>query len=206
MSYTNPYGRDDIHSLRAVAILQALNVHITGGLQKFRDDGGLIVLLPGHEMTLAIYHPVFPKDIRKKLEDIQSSLHVKFRFFDTLNFEGMSDIEIEDVQKELIERLNGAGFDDDMDMGITFSHVALNFYVTSRAKKSNIDKLKAVLKNLPGIIRASIFYNGRLEWIEQEPVKPLKKETVPGRESIISDEDMMDLKIALETDPWKLFT
>ena len=197
---SNQYGPQDIHFLSVASIMLAIQGRFDGGLDQFKEDGGLISIVPGAPMTMFIYHPTFPEALRKELEAAEGQLGVSFRFVNTLNFEGMELDEIKENMYTLGQQMLQHG-DATINMNAV---VAILQLWDLRPKKELVEAAKALLKNLPGLVRGCICYSNKTEWVENDVPGHIKLEE-PTREMAIKDEDITNLKIALETDPWKLF-
>jgi len=198
----NKYGPLDIDFLRLTAVTLAIQSRYEGGVEKFKEEGGNLAAVPGNVMTVVVYHPNFPEDLKNEFINHQEELSVEFRFTDVLNFKDMDLEKVQDIlNNHFMDTLPKIG----LNCAIYYNEIVVSLMVlNARPSDNKIEQLRTLLKTLPGLRLGSISYRGRVEWIEAKGPGHIKLE-VAAREKVIGDDDLMDLKIALETDPWKLF-
>jgi hypothetical protein len=151
---------------------------------------------------VVVYHPNFPEDLKNEFINHQDELSVKFRFTDVLNFKDMDLEKVSDIlNNHFVDTLPKIG----LDCAIYYNDLVVSLIVlNARPSDKKIEQLRTLLKTLPGLRLGSISYRGHTEWIEAKGPGRIKLEAA-AREKVIGDDDLIDLRIALETDPWKLF-
>lgn len=172
---------------------------------QFREDGGLFSIVPGTPMTMVIYHPDFPKALRKELEE-RIDGRATFIFVDTLNFEGEISQDVYDDFKSLLPALLEVG----PEFTVSLSPVVTLLQVmSSKASAKQLNTFESLFKSLPGLARGCICFLDQRIWIDQAPPKRPLPETATDLQRPITEEDITDLKITLQggkdEDIWKMF-
>lgn len=188
--------------LNIMSIIEIVAAEYEGGLEKFREEGGQFVLVPALIPILMIGHPGLSESLRKRLDNLKEK-KVSIKYVRTLNFEGMERAEVEDILKRLFD---DGSFNIGCDINIAVNKLAVIFgVVQSHPAQESINSLKSLLKRIPGLVRGCVIHDGIVDWVELEkPVQSISVEA-PIREKVICDDDILNLKIALETNPWALF-
>lgn len=198
-------GSYDINFVKMTLVLGLIQTFHKGGLKSFSEEEGKITALPGMKETVMVYHPNIPESLRQKLTEAEKTIHVKFMFIDDLNWEGMT---AEEAARTVQDRLYPVLSDYNVDVYVDMSPLNINLMLS----KNNPDLVAAIRRTLPkikGFIRGSIIYDGKLEWVHKIPGETFNEacfdKPAVGESHVITKDDLTDLHIQLETDPWKLF-
>ena len=177
-----------------------------GGLIKFSRDGGMFEVLPTENRDIIVIHPDLPDDLKKALTEFGHRIHSPVKFDSHLNFEGCDPDEIH-------EGFVGLVMEDLMSMGlanqclVSPSPVILTLAIQEDLSKDQMFKIReAVTKRIPGLVRGLIVApNSSLLFVAKESdTEALPKQVVmlndrPQRDRPIGQDDVVNLKIALES-------
>jgi len=195
-------------------VMMAINALYPGGARRFAEEGGAVRATSGMPIKVFVYHPNLSEDVRKKLEGVNEQLaHIELIFVDTLNFVGMDPMAVADRVKELAEEFRDT---NTSSVAFTLNIDALLFEVRVLTPTDEVT-VKAILNTfskLEGIVRGRVVQGPadaeQVTWFGSEGGASIQEAEIklddrPARETVIQQDDITDLKIALEDDPWKLF-
>jgi len=191
-----------------VLVQTVVQVRYPGGLEKWEEDGGVFGLAPGTPVELVVRHPSIPIDIKNMITQICEQARILPRFVTTLNFEGYDP---EEFREQFLNH-------DNMEMVLSelglngavkcFMYTLFNVFqiVGAVSTKENaealVEKLRVVI---PGCLRSYVMYGDdkvlRAEYSpDSEPFLKLQAVLeLPTRTTVISEDDILNLRIALET-------
>lgn len=186
-------------------VLTVMEVHFPGGLSKFEETGGSVFIVPDEEII--IYHPDFDSKAKLKVLNGLKGTGYKISFVKDGNFDGAELEEIKDFQGYLIAKL--------MSLGIEQSSVLVSkasIYISVPTHKSTqvtIKRLRDFLTTIKGVVRGHIECSDKIVRFgnPQNATHIKRKETNriqpehnrPERETRIDDDDILNLRIALES-------
>lgn len=189
-------------------LMTILQARYPGGHEKFAEDGGEIGVAPTNPPELLVYHPDLPIDVKNILAQFASQAGLVPHFVSTLNFEGHDPEEFREqfLNDKVIEKiLSDLGLDGAVKVFFSklINVIAIVGVVSTKSNAEVlVEKLRATI---PGCLRTYILYGDdqvlKAEYSpKDEPF--LKLQAVleaHSRQTVINDDDMLNLKIALET-------
>lgn len=218
--FSESMGANDINFLKIAFVLHLIQAFFEGGLRKFSEDGGQVIALPDVKETILMYHPVpIAESLQKKLWEQAEKMRVEFKFVTDLNWEDMTEeesvIELQNTVFPVIE-----AHKEKVILHVTRMVVSVEFM--KKPSKKILQNVTEALLKTRGFIRGYIISPEHRMWVEkeassEEPSVPAETSTQAqddtaylgdikaGRTHVINYEDIIDLKIQLESDPWKLF-
>jgi hypothetical protein len=180
-----------------------------GGARKFAEDFHIFIT-PEDEWIIALKDVELPPEFRQELGEFEEATGVKVIIAGHSNFEHMADEELEDLfSGDFAEQLQQ--FNGQFHLGVSRALVDLQvkgISAGSTEAKGVMDLFKSIegVTNLRFQFEGDVILSVPLEGEEPEEVstvEPKKLETClqgrPDRETIINEDDQMNLKIALET-------
>lgn len=196
-----------------IIITTILQVKLPGGIEAFKEAGGIIALTPERTPTLMIYHPNLPSEVKDAItEAFKKMSNITVRFVATKNYEHRENLD--DVYQELGLLLSDHMMDQlfikSARTQVTPLYLAILMEgenTTDATARELADRIHAAI---PDIIRIYVVYHDGCvcrEYVEgQEPMtsaRLLSKSVLtaehPKRDTVIRDDDILNVKIALET-------
>jgi hypothetical protein len=183
-----------------------IQARFPGGLAQFTEDGGLIGVAPGAREELLVYHPDLSAALREAIAQVADKAKLLPRFVTTLNFQGQ---DIDDVQVRFIREhpaiVKDLGVEGDVVFGLSplFNDVTI---INENLPACTGDAIvKRMRDALPGCVRTYVRYGGgkvarhdyALEWEPRGAAKVVPEAS--ARTTVIGDDDLLNLRIALET-------
>jgi hypothetical protein len=185
-------------------LLTIIQSFYKGGLQQFEADGGVTGMAPGDPPEILVYHPDLPVSVRNVLKELADKAQLCVRFLTTLNYQGVEPETVQELFQNNIDRIGDElGLEGAMiKMGPLCNTIVLGNDTTLKTAEALVEKLREIL---PGCIRTYVMYGNdqvlRAEYrLDEEPVRAvLVKQETHTRQTVIGDDDLLNLKIALET-------
>lgn len=184
-------------------IASVIQARHPGGLQGFRDAGGIVNILKGEPFQVWLYYPnmkEFPIDVKNILQGICDRAQMSLRFTE-MKME-ISEEDYMDTANKLIEVFSQHNINA-VAMRITDLCVTVTPMIT--VSLSEFEKAVAVInEKVPEVTRIVLMRgNGKLSIYETQPRTPPEQtvylEDLPARQTAISEDDILNLKIALGT-------
>lgn len=174
-----------------------------GGLSAFEEEGGSIFHIPDEEIL--IYHPNIKN--RVKILSALKGLEIPVSFVSSGNFDDFHMDQIKDFQEYLIMKL--------MDLKLSAATVLVSrasIFISIPHYKSTqvaVKRLKDFLTTFEGVVRGHIkcrdrivrFGNPKSKSSTRKPSRSRIQPDYgrPDREQTITEDDVLNLKIALES-------
>ena len=182
---------------KAVTITTYIDLKYPGGMNKFLEDRGGICYLPEPTDLIYFIHPNLPEDIKKGLVGMFGNGII---FGTTWNFEGANQEDYSSIQDGIDAALNQA----DMGQVATLANPCVVAITCPSIRKDDprIAKLIEKISTMPLMQRGCIICkNGYIpfEGTVPEFPKALTTVSIPKRETVINDDDILNLRIALES-------
>ena len=190
-----------------------LQVKFPGGIQAFHDAGGMIGITPESTPTLLFYHPDLSSEVKDDISDaLKKVMRVTVRFVSTKNYEHREDMD--GVQQELGMILSDHMLDQlfikSARAQVTPLYVAILMEGENTTESTATELSNRIHAAIPDIIRIYVVYHDGCvcrEYEEgQEPTtssQVLHKAVLtmehPKRDTVIRDDDILNVRIALET-------
>ena len=190
----------------AAFMMVVVQNYYPGGLRQFEADGGQYGLAPGNPCEMVVYHPNPSVEFKNVITHAAEVLKVRPRFVTTLNFQGREPDEIMEILQthgtEIIQELHLEN-----SIQVVIGRL-LNILILTdpRSTIATAEELVAKLREiLPACIRTYVAYGDKRTALFEYPLteEPASKVQVvlevPARQTVIGDDDLLNLKIALET-------
>jgi hypothetical protein len=183
-----------------MSLLQAI---YEGGLDKFHEDGGELSIVPAKTPEVLVYHPNLPIIVKNKLLAISGKLSIKTVFVTTKNTTpDMETFDIDEANKKfeaLRKRLNIPEImvhQDDLQVCI-----GVRGEISSKQSEDLANGLNELMPCMIRIYVTSENACTRYEYAIKEPVitKSMVMLEATQRTTVISNDDLLNLSIALET-------
>ena len=186
-----------------LAVIQAL---LPGGLDAFREMEGQITMVPaGENSEILLYSKEeMPVEVRNALEALFKKLSLSFRFVTSLNFGDMSELDVIKAFDE-VTRLKADQIKLKEFLLAPNKLAILLVIADDNISHKEIDDFLGVFRSsIPGIRRVYVVHDGnkllRREYSSEEIDRALAVIAPSStRTTVIKDEDILDLRIALET-------
>jgi len=176
-----------------------------GGMSAFEEEGGSVFYIPDEEIL--IYHPSLDPKAKAKILNSLKGLNITISFVSAGNFEDFHMDQIKDFQEYLIMKL--------MDLKLSAATVLVSrasIFIGIPHYKSTqmaVKRLKDFLTTFEGVVRGHIKCRDRIvRFGKPGPKTRVRKHAQskiqpeygrPDREHTITEDDVLNLKIALES-------
>jgi hypothetical protein len=174
-----------------------------GGMQKFVEEGGMVGVAQVDQVELVVYHKELPVELSNMLKTFADSRGCTYRALTTLNYTGHEPEEIMELLYTNLEKIVGDLNPNEVRLlpHPLFNDIALlNDDSTRQQAEQIVERMRAVL---PNCIRTYVRYGlgkaicSEYPLIEAAPVQAVLE--AHNRQTVINDDDMLNLRIALET-------
>jgi len=193
---------DFMLSLMFTALIQA---KYEGGMRKFEEEGGRFGIAPGTPPELLVYHPSLALEMKNLITQAFERGGLVVRHLTTLNFQGYEKESIKQLCEEnapkIFEEMGLSGAD--VQISELYAGFALDKNTTIQQAQELVDKVREVI---PGLLRTYVVYGEgkvlRAEYPPEDAPKSkveLAPQEKPARRTAIGDDDILNLRIALET-------
>ncbi|TRZ52439.1 MAG: hypothetical protein D4S01_02990 [Dehalococcoidia bacterium] len=176
------------------------------GLAGFHETGGDMLLIPAGAGEVVLYNPENNEDAKQKILTRIQQLGFNARFVDSIGPSPTSEEEVQEIADRLLgtlsDTMQGLDPEGSEPLSISINRIAATITVLSNDPKKIAKKLAKALSDLDEIPRVCIIKGESVEWLEGEYTFLPQVKIVadrPQREKIISQDDILNLKIALET-------
>lgn len=190
--------------LKIMTLQMFITAKYPGGFEKFIKDKGCLCYIPPPADLIYVVHPNLPKDIK-------TALTRKYKkgviFGDKWNFEGATEQDYQNISESVSEVLNM------LDLGIvgSVSNPCVFCISLPQLKKDDprVNILVERFATMPGVVRGCVLVSdGHLLFDGVVPPPSTTKDIPkvisiggdrPKRETVINQDDINNLIIALET-------
>jgi hypothetical protein len=181
-------------------VLTIIAVKLKGGLEKFKDDGGCVTFTPETPTSLLVYHPNLPQDIKDDITKVIVNFPIKF--VSTPNFAGR---DADEAREALAEFLRSGVLTElrilDASISVSQALVAIRLESGILLESTASELVKRLHERLPDVVRICVVYpQGYIykEFGEETPERKTVLVPQSQRTTVISDDDVLNVKIALE--------
>jgi len=173
-----------------------------GGLDQFHEDGGQLSIVPAKTPELIIYHPDMPVIVKNKILAISNKMGLTPVFVTTKNITpDMETFDIDEANKKFDALRKRLGIPDVM---VHTDELQVCIGVRGDITKKQSEELANGLNEfMPNIIRIYVTSEktcSRYEYAVKEPAitKSMVMLEATQRKTVINDDDLLNLRIALE--------
>ena len=179
-------------------LMNLIQVHYPGGYAQFTEDGGLVGIANGTPNELIVRHPDIPIDIKNRFDQAAQALGLQPRFVTLLNFDDRNLEEIVELFSKNLDYILRGTSKETVLFGLNYLYVdivILDKKVSMKQAEGIVNRMKEVI---PDCLRFYVIYNGnKFLHMEFSPGETRAMIEAPERQTVISDDDMLNLKIAL---------
>lgn len=197
----------------AHAFLTAVQAHYPGGLRAFNHDDGEVQVAPlsTHKYRICVFHPLLPSSFEEKLGPIAAGLRTIapciVNVYDTPAYVGEDPGE---MMYALGAALRGLEAPEGVTVAVavpTRAVVAVSLPGTKH-RDPFVKAVERCIHALPEVRRVAVVTPDGGLFVEKGPLwrRQARAEAHTSDPGPISHDDILNLRIALETDPWELFS
>jgi hypothetical protein len=179
-------------------LMSVIQAKYAGGLDKFREEGGMVGLAPGSTKEVVVHHPGLPEALKKDIREFLGKWKLTARFAAHTNGKSISEEELRQEYGPVIEEVLSM-------LGVMASLISIHplmvviTLLDETVTQSKVQELVETLTNrLPSLWFGYVIYVDGVCCIEREfkddsyiMLEQLKRDTVIG------EDDILNLKIAL---------
>ena len=175
--------------------LTAIEVIFPGGLCAFSQQDGLLAFA-GDELLL--YHPSLPREVAAKLNDAAKHASIAFRIVNTRNFDDSeSGRKAQEAFLKRLAKILGEYGLEDVRVSMDPCTLAIAFGGSCFARP--IERLEGFLRTQAGLNRYHLVSGNGTVCRWERPVVPAFEVKLEPDRRAITDDDVTDLRIMLET-------
>jgi len=169
-----------------------------GGYRKFEEEGGQIGIAPGTTKEVVIHHPGLPEDLKKSLQELLDRWKLTIRFAQYLNGQGSTMSELPGIiNAGLQQTVKDTGIEE---VAVSIHPLLCIFTILStEISEAQAEAFAESLKvNIPSLCFGYVIYVDGYVCIERDPSKKLLiAQEHSDRKMVLSDDDLLNLKISL---------
>ncbi len=193
--------------------LHAIQAHYPGGLRAFNDDEGEVQVVPvgKQRYRICVFHAMLPAAFERMLEPIAAGLHTiascDVKVYDTPAYAGEGPGEMLHTLGEalrMIDKPDGAA----IAVAVPTRAVVAVSLMGTKGRKRLARAVEQCMRDLPEVRRAAVVMPDRGLFVDKGPLwrQGAREQAETSEPGPISHDDILNLRIALETDPWELFS